>query len=323
MKNNNNSSTIEIGVVGLGLMGTSIIVSLLVSGHPVIGIAPIAADMEGAWDRIRKQLNHAADAGLLKEEVSFYLERLILTEDYQKLKPCQMVQECVTEVIAIKTEVYTKIAQNTADTTVIATNTSAIPISALQEKVKNPLRFIGVHWAEPAYMTRFLEVTKGENTDEEIAKWVLSLSLTWNKEPTYLKKDIRGFVTNRILYAVYREMFAILENGEASMDDLDKAFRYDPGSWMTYMGLFKRMDQLGLKDYEEIFNNLFPDLDNSQIVPATMQRIVEEQGKGIYNGKGLYSYTKETSAEWEESFKDFNHEIFQLAAQYPEINEKK
>ena len=231
-----------------------------------------------------------------------------------------MVQECVTEVIEIKTEVYLKISQNTESTAVIATNTSAIPISVLQENVNLPSRFIGIHWAEPAYMTRFLEVTKGALTDEKIANRVLSLARTWNKEPTYLKKDLRGFVTNRMLYAVYREMFAILENGEASMDDLDKAFRYDPGSWMTYMGLFKRMDQLGLSDFKEIFENIFPQLDNSQTVPTTMQAIVKVQGKGINNGKGLYNYTKEEAIKWEEAFKDFNHEIFHLAAQYPEIN---
>lgn len=320
MKVKNNSSTIEIGVVGLGLMGTSIIVSLLVSGHAVVGIAPLPSDMDGALTRIQNQLNHAAAAGLLKEDVSNYLERLHLTENYEKLMPCRLVQECVTEVIAIKTEVYKKITQNTESTTVIATNTSAIPISSLQGNVSHPSRFIGIHWAEPAYMTRFLEVTKGEGTDEEIAKWVLALAHTWNKEPTYLKKDLRGFVTNRMLYAVYREMFAILENGEASMDDIDKAFRYDPGSWMTYMGLFKRMDQMGLTDYKEIFENLFPHLDNSQAVPPTMQSIVKEQGKGVINGKGLYCYTKEEASNWEEAFKKFNHEIFQLAAQYPEIN---
>ena len=320
MNGKNNSSTFEIGVVGLGLMGTSIIVSLLVSGHPVIGIAPLPSDMDGALDRIHSQLNHADEAGLLSENVDYYLKRLHLTEDYSKLKSCSLIQECVTEVIAIKTEVYLKISQNTESTAVIATNTSAIPISVLQENVNLPSRFIGIHWAEPAYMTRFLEVTKGALTDKKIANRVLSLARTWNKEPTYLKKDLRGFVTNRMLYAVYREMFAILENGEASMDDLDKAFRYDPGSWMTYMGLFKRMDQLGLSDFKEIFENIFPQLDNSQTVPTTMQAIVKVQGKGINNGKGLYNYTKEEAIKWEEAFKDFNHEIFHLAAQYPEIN---
>ncbi|AKP49587.1 3-hydroxyacyl-CoA dehydrogenase family protein [Cyclobacterium amurskyense] len=320
MNGKNNSSTFEIGVVGLGLMGTSIIVSLLVSGHPVIGIAPLPSDMDGALDRIQSQMNHADEAGLLSENVDYYLKRLHLTEDYSKLKSCSLVQECVTEVIEIKTEVYLKISQNTESTAVIATNTSAIPISVLQENVNLPSRFIGIHWAEPAYMTRFLEVTKGALTDEKIANRVLSLARTWNKEPTYLKKDLRGFVTNRMLYAVYREMFAILENGEASMDDLDKAFRYDPGSWMTYMGLFKRMDQLGLSDFKEIFENIFPQLDNSQTVPTTMQAVVKVQGKGINNGKGLYNYTKEEAIKWEEAFKDFNHEIFHLAAQYPEIN---
>jgi 3-hydroxybutyryl-CoA dehydrogenase len=124
-----------------------------------------------------------------------------------------------------------------------------------------------------------------------------------------------------MLYAVYREMFAILESGEASMDDIDKAFRYDAGSWITYMGLFKRMDQLGLSDFKEIFDNLFKTLDTSSSVPPTMQKIVIQKGKGINNGKGFYTYTKEEAAGWEESFKSFNHEIFQLAAQYPELNQ--
>lgn len=76
-----------------------------------------------------------------------------------------------------------------------------------------------------------------------------------------------------MLYAVYREMFAILESGEASMDDIDKAFRYDAGSWITYMGLFKRMDQLGLPDFKEIYDNLFKELNNSSTVPPTMQKL--------------------------------------------------
>lgn len=320
MKVNNDFSTLEVGVVGLGLMGTSILVSLLVSGHKVIGIAPLSADMDRALERVESQLEHAGEAGLLEEKMIHYLKRLHLSEDYRKLKHCSLVQECVTEVISIKAEVYKKINQNTGPSTIIATNTSAIPISELQEKVKYPSQFIGIHWAEPAYMTRFLEVTKGALTDEKTAERVLSLTYSWKKEPTYLKKDIRGFVTNRMLYAVYREMFAILENGDASMDDIDKAFRYDAGSWITYMGLFRRMDQLGLSDFKEIFDNLFQELDNSPTVPPTMQKIVIQQGKGINNGTGFYKYTKKEATEWEEAFKSFNHEIFHLAAKYPEIN---
>ena len=321
MKENHDFSTLEIGVVGLGLMGTSILVSLLVSGHKVTGIAPLPEDMDGAIDRIKSQLEHAGEAGLLREPLNHYLQRLHLSKNYKDLKHCSLVQECVTEIISIKTEVYKKINQHTSPTTVIATNTSAIPISELQKNVKYPSQFIGIHWAEPAYMTRFLEVTKGDLTDEKTAEWVLSLSYSWRKEPTYLKKDIRGFVTNRMLYAVYREMFAILESGEASMDDIDKAFRYDAGSWITYMGLFKRMDQLGLPDFKEIYDNLFKELNNFSTVPPTMQKIVLQKGKGINNGKGFYNYTKKEAAEWEEAFKSFNHEIFQLAAQYPELNQ--
>lgn len=310
-------SEIEIGVVGLGLMGSSIVAALLIAGHPVKGVAPIKSDMEGALVRITNQLDHAGQSGLLERPLQDYLDSLILSEDFTILKNCKLVQECVVETKAIKSEVYQKIAAVTDRYTIISSNTSAIPISLLQELVPSPERFLGIHWAEPAYLTRFLEITKGTKTADLLAEWVFELAHFWNKEPTFLKKDIRGFVTNRLMYAVYREVFHLVEKGEASIEDVDKSFRYDAGSWMTYMGLMQRMDQLGLKDFGVTLKRLFPELSNSSSVPQMMEKLVSEQARGTQNAKGIYSYTPDEAAAWDRAFAEFNKEIFHLAAEYP------
>lgn len=310
-------SEIEIGVVGLGLMGSSIVAALLIAGHPVKGVAPIKSDMDGALKRIADQLDHAAQSGLLKGSIQDYLDSLVISEDFAILKNCHLVQECVVETKDIKSAVYQEIAAATDRSTIISSNTSAIPISLLQELVPFPERFLGIHWAEPAHLTRFLEITKGTKTADSLAEWAFELAHFWNKEPTFLKKDIRGFVTNRLMYAVYREAFHLVEKGEASIEDVDKSFRYDAGSWMTYMGLMKRMDQLGLKDFGVALRRLFPELSNSSLVPKMMEKLVSEQARGTQNAKGIYRYTPAEAADWDRAFAEFNKEIYHLAAEYP------
>ena len=199
MGNINEVENIEIGVVGLGLMGSSIAVALLLAGHPVKGIAPMPDDLKEAPQRILTQLKHCEETGLLKKPIEEYLTALTLSDDYSILKDCQLVQECVVEIKEIKVQVYQKIIEATSENTVISSNTSAIPISLLQDMISRPSRFLGIHWAEPAYMTRFLEITKGKHTDDEHAQWVFDLAHFWNKEPTFLQKDIRGFVTKHLI----------------------------------------------------------------------------------------------------------------------------
>lgn len=308
---------IEVGVVGIGLMGSSIIVSLLASGHRVKAIAPISADLEGAKERIKEQLHACKRAGLLKGNISSCLNRLQITMDYSSMKKCGLVMECVIEDISIKSQVYKKITDVVPDSTVVASNTSAIAITLLQKLVDVPHRFIGIHWAEPAYATRFMEITCGEGTDHKYADWVLKLAHNWGKEPTLLRKDIRGFITNRLMYAVYREIFSLTESGATTMEDADKAFRYDVGSWITLMGLFRRIDYMGISDHVEIFKHIFPRLSNTEIVPQVMQEIVENNGRGIQNLNGLFDYTGKEAKEWEEAFAAFNEDIFKLAALYP------
>ncbi|MES1224086.1 MAG: 3-hydroxyacyl-CoA dehydrogenase NAD-binding domain-containing protein, partial [Bacteroidota bacterium] len=150
---NTGTGEIAVGVVGLGLMGCSFIATLLMAGHDVKAIAPIAEDMESAGERIKNHLLLCEKAGLLNKPVESYLLQLIISEDYANLAACSLVLECVIEIPEIKKSVYEKIEAVVAKGSVIASNTSAIPISDLQNYLAHPERFIGIHLAEPSYFS--------------------------------------------------------------------------------------------------------------------------------------------------------------------------
>lgn len=310
------TNSTPVGVVGLGLMGSSIVVALLAAGHRVVALAPIVGEKEKASGHLADLLRHADGTGMLPQGIAACIGRLQLVEDYRLLADCRVVMECVIEDKQIKKSVYQQITGSVRSNTIIASNTSAIPISELQALVQYPERFLGVHWAEPAYMTRFLEVTCGKDTDPAVGQYMLSLGETWGKEPTLILKDIRGFITNRLMYAVYREALTLVEEGHTTLADADKAFRYDAGSWVTMMGIFERMAIRGGADYLHVLERILPQLSNREDVPDVMQGLVEQGAKGIHNLRGLYPYTEGSARHWEAAFAQFNKDIYELAARY-------
>ena len=312
-----NPEKIPVGVVGLGLMGCSITTCLLMSGHPVVAVAPLPVDMETAESRIREHLAKAFQEGLFTKSPESYLQQLIITEDYGLLKDSEVVMECTLENIAIKKSVYNQIEAVVADNALITSNTSAIPISLLQREVRLPARFLGLHWAEPSHTTRFLEIICGDLSDIATAEWLYDLSHYWGKEPTLVRKDIRGFITNRLMYALYREAFNLVENGYATVEDVDRACRNNAGYWMTLVGIFRWMDLTGVPAYHTVMKDLFPTLSNQTEVPNLIDDIVQAGGKGVANAQGFYDYTPEEAKLWKETYEEFSYEIRRLALKYP------
>jgi len=317
MKNEFNTAKMPIGVVGLGLMGCSISTAFLMAGHPVIAVAPLPIDLEHALSRITAHLNRSKEEGIITREPSDYLSNLVITEDYQKLAPCRIVVECTIENLDIKKSVYAKIEAVISPDAIIGSNTSAIPISILQSHVKYPNRFFGLHWTEPSHTTRFLEIICGEASDPKLGEWLYDLSHCWGKEPTLLRKDIRGFITNRLMYAMYREAFALVEGGYATVEDIDRACRNNAGIWMTLVGVFRWMDLTGVPAYHTVMKDLFPTLNNSTEVPKLIDDIVKAGGKGVANAHGFHEYTPEEAKLWEETYVEFSYEIRRLAQKYP------
>ena len=319
-----NSQEISVGIVGLGLMGCSIITCLLIAGHPVVAVAPISDDLLHAEKRIKDHLERSLQNGLITNNPDFYFNNLIINEDYSALSPCKLVIECTIENVAIKESVFKKIESVIAPDALLASNTSAIPISTLQNLTIYPKRFFGLHWAEPAHTTRFLEVICGDDSDVSQGEYLYELSHLWGKEPTLVRKDIPGFITNRIMYAMYREAISLVENGYATVEDVDRACRNNAGYWMTLVGVFRWMDLTGVPAYHTVMKDLLPTLDNGTEVPKLIDDIVKEGGRGVANSKGFYDYSPGEAKLWEETFTEFSYEIRQLALKYPfDVVEKK
>jgi 3-hydroxybutyryl-CoA dehydrogenase len=306
------------GVVGLGLMGTSIAACLLIAGHEVHGVEPDPEKRRTVRQRLLELLHGAQTEGLLHELPMDVLSRFFVSRSFRLLAGAEIVIESTVENVAVKRSVLQKIEKVVSASTLIATNTSAIPVTDLQKGSLLPQRILGLHWAEPAHITRFMEVICGSKTSLANAKKAVRLARQWGKEPSLLRKDIRGFVTNRIMYAMLREAFYLVENGYATVGDVDRSLRNDLGYWITFAGPFRFMDLTGIPAYQHVMEDLLPDLYSGTEVPALMRKVVASGGKGVANAKGFYSYTPSQAKRWEELFLQFTYDVRALAQKYPE-----
>ena len=325
MKTNHQKMNTEapIGIVGLGLMGSSIATALILYGQKVVALSPVNSKIDSeAADRISKSIDECKREGLTEKGSDKLLKNIHFTSNYSDLRSCWLVMECVIEDLNIKKEVYSKIENNVDDTVIITSNTSAIPISILQNNLRFKERFFGMHWAEPAYTSRFLEIVCGEKSPVEIGEQLHAITREWGKEPTLVRKDIRGFITNRIMYAMYREAMHLVESGYATIEDVDRACKNDGGHWMTFCGLFRYMDLTGLKAYHSVMKDLFPELSNKTTVPKLIDDIAIKGGNGISNGVGFYSYSKEEAQKWERAFQRFSFDINKVSLKYSEKTSK-
>jgi len=311
-------SAVKAGVVGLGLMGTSITACLLAAGHEVVGIDKDAAVRGKLRRRISELLVEMSREKLLRGRPNRLVSRLEVAKDVSGLKDCGIVIEAVREDLEIKRATLRNIEQEVSPDTIIGSNTSALPITKLQSGAKHPQRIFGIHWGEPAHVTRFMEVICGDQSSPEIADKIVAMARQWRKEPTLVKRDIRGFITNRVMYAMIREAFHLVEGGYATPADVDRSLRNDLGYWITFAGPFRFMDLTGIPTYAAVMQDLMPELDNSAQLPELMRQVVASGAKGVANSRGFYRYTPRQSKEWQRRFLEFTYDIRQLAGKYPE-----
>jgi len=167
-------SEISVGMVGAGLMGRSIAACLLASGHTIIVIVLGMEEEQDVKEAVRNHLD-----GLEVESTTNPKElmgKMTISDDYHMLSQCGMVLEVITEDVEAKKEVYRKIEEVVSDEVPIGSNTSAIPVTLLQEGAKHPERFVGIHWGEPAHIMRFMEIICGKQTDVTYGHFVKALA---------------------------------------------------------------------------------------------------------------------------------------------------
>ena len=293
-------STSTVGVVGLGLLGRGIATCLLAHGLRVIACDTDAEARSEARRHIEQSIRDLVERGGFDSSLAGeWPGRYRDGEDIAALAACDFVIESIPEDLSAKRALFERIERTIGPNVPIASNTSGLPISVLQTGCKHPARFVGMHWAEPCHLTRFLEVVRGEQTDDATIDAALALGAKVGKDPTLVRKDVDGFIVNRLGYAMFREAFWLLENGVADVETIDRAFRNALSVWTNIAGPFRWMDLTGLPAYAAVMGRLFPKLSQSGDVPETMRRLVEGGALGVANGRGFYTYTAEEAAKWQ------------------------
>ena len=307
----------QIGVVGLGLMGSSIATCILAAGYEVTSFTRNIDKADEVRKRILNFLKQLQEEEMLKEDPNSVIKRLVITNEYSSFVNHEVVIESIIENVEKKKQVFQQLENVLSPTAVIGSNTSAIPVTILQSGLKHPERLLGIHWGEPAHILRFLEVICGEQTDIRYAEKIVTLAEKWGKEPSLIRKDIRGFITNRLMYAMMREAIYLVENDYATIEDIDRACRNDMGYWITFAGMFRFMDLTGIPAYLTVMKDLFPQLDNSPKAPRFIEELVASGAKGVSNAHGFYPYTKQSAEKWERLFIEFTYDIRKLSEKYP------
>lgn len=306
-----------VGLAGLGLMGQGIATCLLAHGYQVIAVDPSAAQHKRARTHVadalatmvrRKTLSAARQRGWEK--------RFKTTNNLRDLSSCWLVLESVPENLELKQKLFAELEAVVPARTVLATNTSSIPITVLQKPLRHPRRFLGMHWGEPAQILRYLEIIPGEQTARTSLRTAERFGASCDKEPTVLKKDIRGFLSNRLMYAMIREAFHLVDSGIADVETVDRSFRNDIGWWAALAGPFRWMDLTGIPAYGAVMEDLLPELSTSTEVPRLMRTMLKRKALGIQNQKGFYRYDARTARQWERRWVDFTYEIANLSKRH-------
>ncbi|MBL8210610.1 MAG: 3-hydroxyacyl-CoA dehydrogenase family protein [Bryobacterales bacterium] len=264
----------RIGVVGLGLLGRGIAACFLAHGFRVVALTKGGEEAYGAArayiaNALTEYVAHTgADAGVAASWKDRYHE----AAGFADFADCAFVVESVTEDLAAKQDVFDGLEAVVGEEVPIASNTSALPIGVLQKSRRNPRRFVGMHWAEPAHATRFLELIRGEQTSDTAVERTAELGRRLDKDPCVVQKDVPGFIVNRLGYAMYREALHLVEAGVADVETVDKAFRNACGLWASMCGPFRWMDITGGPAlYARAMKGVLPTLDNSPELPRTLR----------------------------------------------------
>jgi len=310
------AADMPVGVVGLGLMGNSIIACLLAAGHPVVGVTRSLSKRRNTRRHLQSILRQMKRQKLLSLDPAQVITKLRITEDFADLRQCQVVIETVLEDLQVKYEVFRKIEAAVSPETIIGSNTSALPVTLLQKGASHPERFMGIHWGEPAHVLRFMEIICGDQTDLHLVERARALAERWGKEPSVVRRDVRGFLTNRCMYAMLREAFYLVESGYATIEDVDRSLRNDYGYWITLAGPFRFMDLTGVPAYMRVMEHLLPDLCCTKEVPELMRKVVDSGALGVANAQGFYKYTPQEARRWEKRFLRFTYDIRALAQKY-------
>jgi 3-hydroxyacyl-CoA dehydrogenase len=213
------------------------------------------------------------------------------------LEGAEVVAEAVPEQIELKKSVIADVEQHISGDAIIASNTSGIPITKMAEDMKHPERLVGWHWSNPPTLIPMNEVIRGEKTSDDAVNTIEGLTRRIGYYPVTLKKEVPGFVENRVLYAIMRECLALVDEGVIDEEGLDLCVQWGIGYKLAVIPPIHLLDVAGLDIYTSVASYLNQDLSDEKGVSSTAQKLHDEGRLGIKAGGGFFDYTPEVAQQ--------------------------
>jgi 3-hydroxyacyl-CoA dehydrogenase len=219
------------------------------------------------------------------------------TDRAAALEGADVVAEAVPEQLELKRQLFSEIEDEISRQTIIASNTSGIPATKLAEGLQRPERVVGWHWSNPPHLIPMNEIIPGEQTSPEVTRAVEELTRRIGYHPVTLKKEVPGFVENRVLYAIMRECLALVDEGVIDVEGLDLNVKWGIGYKLAVVPPIQLLDMAGLDIYTSVASYLNQDLSDEKGVSKTAAELKEKGQLGIKTGGGFFDYTPERIKE--------------------------
>lgn len=289
----------QVAVLGAGIMGAGIAQTFAEAGFRVRLHARRESSLEAARRRIRLNQRYFVDYGLYNAPTAEEAFQRIQTTTRleETVEGAQFVSENVPEVLELKKQVFAALGTLCHPQAILSSDTSGFSITEIAEATSHPERVAVMHWWNPPHVVPLVEILPGRQTAEGTIQTIKQVAERIGKIPVVLRKEVPGFIGNRIQFAILREAFHILREGVASAEDIDKVVSYGPGFRFPAVGPFQAMDLGGLDTFHRITQYLFPELGCEREVPPELAARVEVGKFGAKTLEGFYRYTEESLEE--------------------------
>jgi 3-hydroxybutyryl-CoA dehydrogenase len=280
----------RIAVIGAGLMGHGIAQVFALAGHDVTIYDSFAAVLDSAKARILTNLRDLGDDQKAVERVTptDNLAQAVLAADY--------VVEAVLEDLPLKQKLFAEIENYVRSDTILASNTSVIPITRIMEGLKRRDRALGTHWWNPPYLVPLVEVIETQWTSPQAIDFTMKLHAAAGKNPAHVKKDVPGFIGNRLQHALWREAIALVENGICDAETVDNVIKSAFGRRLAVLGPLENADMVGTDLTLAIHKTVLPDIDSRPSPSPYLAKLVKDQKLGFKSGEGFRKWSPEQQA---------------------------
>jgi 3-hydroxybutyryl-CoA dehydrogenase len=275
----------RIAVVGAGLMGHGLAQVFALGGHEVTIYDSVGASLATVKERIAANLRDLGDDPRAVDRVrpTGDLDDCVRDVDY--------VVEAVAEDLALKQRLFAEIEAHVRDDTILASNTSVIPITEIMRGLRNRTRALGTHWWNPPYLVPLVEVIGTAWTAPAVIDWTMRLHAAVGKTPAHVKKDVPGFIGNRLQHALWREAIALVEHGICDAETVDTVIKAAFGRRLAVLGPLENADMVGTDLTLAIHKTVLPAIESRPGPSPYLEKLVEAGRLGFKSGEGFRTWT--------------------------------